>query len=1584
MILDLNKINSSNYDSTESGDEVGVGPSGGLRLDLNKIKLQDNTGLLYAKNAYSDSKSNYEEPTSILGLMYQDASRAKNRIFGEVEDLAKSIVSEAQTDSGLSKVKTGLGETALNFGASAVSFLPSVLSNLATTGIGKALQTVQVIEGDEDVIPSENIAKRAKQVGEAVGSFLPNLLPEVKTETGKAGTKLISDVFETAFKPLKTAEEFYAKYGWPNLGNIVNIASQLLVLKGAHRIGGRAVESLKDILGKEKVSEASVVGALDNVLKENPELNNLVRDRLQKNQQIIDASEGFSAIDLPRAEPTLPTKSELSQRSRGFEEGGVRIPSKAEDGLTASGKPGTVEEVKIGGRPELVETIPRTSYKIGEDGKPIKVEDVSARKEFKIDQFGKPQLVEEIPGQKQVWKIVVDPLKNESGAVSLDLLIKTFGWGIKGSDLFNRLKKHISETDLELSGIKQFLMYYQDKRIDYKKFKELIEDYSPVIQKKVLSNDYVDFKTRYNELSERLKKLNEVINSEGTFKQFKTEERKKLLEERSYLEAKLINLRINPPNIKTEHRNSPFKPAKFNETYSENLYNFEPSKPFYKGRKAHFPNEKPVNNLAFARVYDSYKFKLRDKVEDSRHIHEVQSDWMNDVRKEAGIEREIERLAELSKFTPKRNVYTKKYNLDTIGQLIYNVDQLMRQGKLDTIKGQDIIIKMNKYLYNIEEPKFTQPPLKESWYKSVLRDQISQAVREGKDSITMSTADVHKAAWDWTGERGYNYEPIYDGKYKKFLENELGVKAERIGEGEGSLWHFPLTDKVKEMYKKGETFEYGYSTVGELLLRPFMNERGEINIGKSSKEIREKFNQVEIDKIIQVGKLAERNKTTIEKLLEGQGLSKKQVNDIVKVHESLKVVDPFKMAGESPLKYIEGADPIEFKAGDVRVNTSKLSNPSVPIGLETLKAIKVAAVPITGKLFKPFIPTIHTIDKFKSQFVKDLWHRANAAEVAMNKDMNNIVKTIRDIEKEFPNAKLREQAGIKQMMRSESGAKAMKKLNKTAPKTIKYDKLMERIEPIFESLFNKINEVRVSIGLEPIKAIRDAEGNNIYLPFIAQESFMGKVRDLLKGSKEEIELPNLITDSLNEIIHRHDLGTVEKTAFEFTKRGGLKPGVVLELDPVKLLGEYSKVALRHIHMSPINSFIKEIVSRSLKDPESGKVYKMKEIGGNPELAEFLSRWSNKLAGVPNVILGESLRPLEKAFTKLSENLTTSILGGSVRTILVQPVSLLNTMSVFGPVRTAKGLVDTVIGRKFNDAPIGKSNVLKGRIGDPILDVVAQQFGAGRFKKGVETVKQTSMWPMKMVDYIMAEATWRTAYNSVKGRMSEIQAIKFADETVVRTQGSGKASDLSPIQMNGFGKAMTLWQTFTINNAQFIAREVLGINHPERNPLDTARRVVYFTVGTALINNFYEDYLGIQSPSPAPIKAIVDGLEKGDETSAIVLKTLKEVSEAMPFGGSVKFGSHPFGPGIEFIGEIFKQLNKQDGYSDDLITRAIGGDDKARLKLAEMIGKVTGVPGTGQAVKFMRGKMRGEDNLGALLGRYDEDKKGKKGLPERRR
>jgi len=1584
MILDLNKINSSssNSDSTESEDEVSVGPSGGLRLDLNKIKLQDNDGLLYAKNAYSDSKSNYEQPTSDTKSIFQEAGEIKSRVFEGIENLPGTIIKEAQTDSGLSKVKTGLGETALNFGAGAVSYLPSVLSNLATTGIGKAIQLGQIIEGDENVISSEDIAKKSDEVREKVGSFLPNLLPETKTETGKAATELISNIFEGILLPADKVDEFFTKHGWPNLGNTAGIFTELLTFSMLH--GSKKSRSeLKNALNKK--DGVSVVDALDNVLKENPELNNLVRDRLQKNQQIIDASEGFSAIDLPRVKSPSPTLSELSQRSKGFDEGGVRIPSKAEEGLTASGRSGTVEEVKLGGRPELVETIPRTSYKIGEDGKPVKVEDVSARKEFKIDQFGKPQLVEEIPGQKQVWKIVVDPLKNESGAVSLDLLRKTFGWGVKGSDLWNRLKKQTSETDLELSGIKQFLMDNQDKKIDHKKFKELLDEYSPVVEKKVLDNkEYykqIDLESR---LFKRLTEIENILDNEGTFKQFKTEEGRNLLKEKEDVESQLADIAKNSINVKTEHRNAPFKPAEFNETYSEHLYNFEPSKPFYKGPKPHFPNERPVNNLAFARVYDSYKFKLGDKVEDSRHIHEVQSDWMNDVRKEAGIEREIERLAELTKFTPKRDVYTKKYNLDTIEQLKYNVDQLMWQGKLDTIKCEDIITKMNEYLYNIEEPKFTQPPLKESWYKSVLRDQIGQAVREGKDSITMSTADVHKAAWDQMGERGYNYEPIYDGKYKKFLENELGVKAERVGEGEGSLWHFPLTDKVREMYKKGETFEGGKTSVGELLLRPFMNERGEVNVGRSSKEVREKFNQTEIDKIIQVGKLAERNKTTIEKLLEGQGLSKKQVADIVKVHESLKVVDPFKMAGESPLKYIEGADPIEFKVGDVRVNTSKLSNPSVPIGLETLKAIKAAEVPITGKLFKPFIPTIHTIDKFKSQFVKDLWHRANAAEVAMNKDMNNIVKTIRDIEKEFSNVKLREQAGIKQMMRSESGAKAMKKLNKTAPETIKYDKLMERVEPIFESLFNKINEVRVSIGQEPIKAIRDADGNNIYLPFIAQESFMAKVRDLLKGTKEEIELPNLITDSLNEIIHRHDLGTVEKAAFEFTKRGGLKPGVVLKLDPVKLLGEYSKVALRHIHMSPINSFIKEIVSRSLKDPESGKIYKMKEIGGNPELAEFLSRWSNKLAGVPNVILGESLRPLEKAFTKLSENLTMSILGGSLRTVLVQPVSLWNTATVFGPVRTAKGLVDTVIGRKFNDAPIGKSNVLKGRIGDPILDVVAQQFGAGKFRKGVETVKQTSMWPMKMVDYIMAEATWRTAYDSVKGRMSEIRAIKFADEAVVRTQGSGKASDLSPIQMSGFGKAMTLWQTFTINNAQFIAREVLSINHPERNPLDTARRVVYFTVGTALINNFYEDYLGIQSPSPAPIKAIVDGLEKGDETSAIVLKSLKEVSEAMPFGGSVKFGSHPFGPGIEFIGEIFKQLNKQDGYSDDLITRAINGDDKARLKLAEMIGKVTGVPGTGQAVKFVRGKMRGEDNLGALLGRYDESKKGKKGLPERRR
>jgi hypothetical protein len=291
-------------------------------------------------------------------------------------------------------------------------------------------------------------------------------------------------------------------------------------------------------------------------------------------------------------------------------------------------------------------------------------------------------------------------------------------------------------------------------------------------------------------------------------------------------------------------------------------------------------------------------------------------------------------------------------------------------------------------------------------------------------------------------------------------------------------------------------------------------------------------------------------------------------------------------------------------------------------------------------------------------------------------------------------------------------------------------------------------------------------------------------------------------------------------------------------------------------------------------------------------------------------------------------------------------------------------VDTI--RNSKDAPIDKSNALKIRLTDAFENNLIENTLAGPIKRVANIPADKSLSMMKKIDGVMAEATWRAAYRDASRNktLSEGQKIRLADEAVVRTQGSGFVGDLSPIQMNAVGKALTLWQTYTINQMNWIAKEVMDMAHPERTPAETFRRVSTFLIGTAAINTLFEDVAGIQSPSPAPIKAIMKALNDGDSAGAAALKGMLEMTEVIPIMSNLKYGSSLGGAAIEAAGDFSKMVSEDLG-------KSLNGDKKAMQRVAFMLATVTGRSGTGQVKKIVEGVQQDKTLVQTLLGGQKE-------------
>jgi len=703
---------------------------------------------------------------------------------------------------------------------------------------------------------------------------------------------------------------------------------------------------------------------------------------------------------------------------------------------------------------------------------------------------------------------------------------------------------------------------------------------------------------------------------------------------------------------------------------------------------------------------------------------------------------------------------------------------------------------------------------------------------------------------------------------------------------------------------------------------------------------------------------------SLQEYLTALGLSDKEIRTISNAVEHSRMERPFQ-GGKTYAAVADGIrDPLVLLSQERNLNISKGANKARPIGEHIVLQAIQAAIPKFkfGRLGEAFTPGPWMIKKFKdAPFIGDLWHKSHEMQRAMTADNKLLEGKVKELAKVYPKRKLREEAFIKMMSQDKRGRMALEQQGiRPIDGPVQYEGLVRELNTHFRDLGEAVNKARSAIGLKPINLMEN------YLPMmLAHENFLTKVRKTLDGDTLKSGTPNLVLDSPEMVTHRHGANAMLASRFAHTKRGILRKGAQLEPDPLRLLAQYGMTANKHIHFSPLNSWIKELAHNKFVDPTSGKMFQMKHH--NKPMYDYLVRWSNRLAGRPNVVLPENMRFIETAAQTLNNNLTLATLGYSFRTILIQPTALLYTMTEHGVGRTLSAAKDTMLRRK--NVPIDKSDFIANRVAEAGLEDFTNYYLKSPAERVLLIPKKYALEGLKFADAVSAKIAWRAAFSEYK-HLGEAQAIRMADQAVARTHGSGFVGDLSAVQMNAVGKSLTLWQTFTINQLNFLAKDVLNIRHPERNPAETVRRVMTYVVGSAIISQLFEEGLGIESPLPAPEHALMKGLQNGDPAALVMFDTLMELGEFVPMLSSGKFGSHWLGAPVDYLGDVATAVKNE-------IPAALDGSPtqkkRAQQKIIELVGKGVGIPGTGQIMKYQRARDRGEDVFGSVLGRYDEEK-----------
>jgi hypothetical protein len=484
----------------------------------------------------------------------------------------------------------------------------------------------------------------------------------------------------------------------------------------------------------------------------------------------------------------------------------------------------------------------------------------------------------------------------------------------------------------------------------------------------------------------------------------------------------------------------------------------------------------------------------------------------------------------------------------------------------------------------------------------------------------------------------------------------------------------------------------------------------------------------------------------------------------------------------------------------------------------------------------------------------------------------------------------------------DDGAKILKDKNITAPLlNDKENKAYEFMRARYDNLLEGLNNARAVVGKEPINK---------------RKNYFTHIKDL--SVLDELGF-NPVTDDIESLlankVHRNS------TAFQFAKK---RSGALTELetDAFNVFSKYQEKALDHINLTPAIGKVRELARTMIPDGEN----KFRLMEKSPNAFKYITEWTDYVAGqkvqthVPKIV--------ENVMNKLNQNVAFATLSYNVRSALIQPSAIINSITEINPKNTLVGIKDLLAGKgKF---ALDNSNVLEGRqFETAIQDIAKGAFGkAGRVKT---QIAEAGIKPLQFLDSLTAQATWLGAYNKAVNvlKMEGKKAFNYADDIVTKTQASAARSDVAKIQRSTGGKVLTQFQTFVINDFNRIMTDILGIGVKDVSKTEVVRKAATYLVGVSLWNHLSEDVLGLPSPFPRPIKALKE--EGAGEA-------LREVGSQIPIvGGSLRYGSGLGGAVVDLIQNVSAKVNGK--YTPQ--------------SWWEITGKLLGIPGTNQLKKTLK-------------------------------
>lgn len=581
------------------------------------------------------------------------------------------------------------------------------------------------------------------------------------------------------------------------------------------------------------------------------------------------------------------------------------------------------------------------------------------------------------------------------------------------------------------------------------------------------------------------------------------------------------------------------------------------------------------------------------------------------------------------------------------------------------------------------------------------------------------------------------------------------------------------------------------------------------------------------------------------------------------------------------------------------------------------------------------------IDKSNGTVLHDLFRR-NMEDVGIN-SKHELAERKRLVHEKLRRLKIHVDdlmnVGANEIARQEGGKKILDAQGiEVKPMTKQQIETDQLFRDFYESDYERLQEARILAGQKPLGYIKD------YATF----------RRIMDDFKTKGINPITASEALW-------LKGLERP-FPFEERD-IRSQRLLEINALKMFLDYSSYSVDYIHKAPVIAKLRELVEVSWgkKDDKS-----LQDTA--PALYAGLNRWLNIQAGLPSGRFDMRGTKSDYLLKKITGNVAAAVMTYNFRPVVIQFSALNTTIAEVGVRSFVNGLMDWTFSKEKRDFAWKEGNLITRAnetvIEDSLYDLTQRMAkGTGSLKDKSAAiygaVKQKGYAGIVFLDAIAAKIGWLAAYDrGIKESNDHKFSRKYANEVVVRTQGSAASTDVAPIQTYTIGKALTVFNTFSIARANWYVDVFGEMVHGDRKAAFTL--ALRFMIATAIINTIYEDILGMKSPEPAPIKAMIRSAKEDDEGMKILWEGIKELYQQVPVIGG------RYGQGLG--GAVFELVQETLSYPIRKIEPGVAGYVPPYGEV-DLVGKWLGVPSTSQLLKVLKaGRKDREDIREYITGR----------------